>query len=312
MREHPNAHGAEGAGVYDGGILLRMIPVAHTWFAGSAATLTFLLSFSVRLPAQKPDAIPAPAALIRDAAKNQMEDMQHHGWAVRYRLHRVDTKEDSLRDLVESKDGNIARTLERKGRPLTTEEDGAEQQRLRLITSEALDKRHRANENSDRYAGELISAMPDAMTYTLVPEQPQLAQFPVRQIVVDFTPREGFRPSSTAQSLLTGIDGRMWMDAATHHVLRIEIHVIRNLNLALGLLARVYAGGSLVYEQHPVGEGHYAYSHIDINVLLRELMVKTVPYHSTLEASDVTLLPSVPSAQEAVTMLLKDDAGKHP
>ena len=61
-----------------------------------------------------------------------------------------------------------------------------------------------------------------------------------------------------------------------------------------------------------MGEGHYAYTHIEINVLLREVMVKTVPYHSTLDASEVVLLPSVPTAQEAINMLLHNEPEKHP
>ena len=40
------------------------------------------------------------------------------------------------------------------------------------------------------------------------------------------------------------------------------------------MLAHVYQGGTMVYEQHPVGDGHYAYSHIAIDVRLREFMVK--------------------------------------
>ena len=248
------------------------------------------------------DAVPA---LIADAVKNQLEDFHHTSWALRYRVHRVDSKDDSVRDLVESANGNVARTLMRHGQPLTEEEQAAEDTRLRSITPADLAKRRHNAEASDKYGVELIGALPQAMIFTLVPGQPQLPQFAhTRQVVLDYTPNPQYHPSTTAQEVLPGIAGRLWIDPETRHLLRIEVNVTKNLNLMLGILARVYQGGTLTYEQQPVGGGHYAYRSIDINVKLRELMVKTLPYHETLTATDITYLPTAPPVSEAVNMLL--------
>ncbi len=260
--------------------------------------------------------VPAPAQsglgpLIQQAVAYQLEDYHHSTWALRYRVHRVDGKEDTVRDLVESANGNVGRTIARQGQPLTPEQDALEQQRLRSLTPAEMKHHSHGSENSDKYGLDLMRAMPSAMTYTLAPGQPQLPQFPTQQIVLDYTPNPQFHPANTAESLLTGVAGRLWLDARTHHLLRLELNITRNLNLALGLIARVYQGGTMVYEQRPVGGGHDAYSHIEINVTLRELMVKTVPYHSTLDTSEMTLLPSPPSLQDAVTMLLSGQAGHH-
>lgn len=243
-------------------------------------------------------------ALMQEAVRYQLQDFHHDDWAVRYQVHRTDGKEDSIRNVFETADGNVARTLQRNGQRLSAEEDAQEQQRLRELTAEEVAMHRRRAEASDHYGVELMTAMPSAMNYSLVPQQPQLPQFPTTQIVVDYEPRPGYKPNTTAQSLLTGLAGRIWLDAGTHHLLRMEIRITKNLNLAFGLLARVYPGGTVVYEQIPVGLGHDAYRHIDINVVLREFMVKTMPYHSTLDATDIQLLPSVPSLREAVDALL--------
>ncbi len=241
----------------------------------------------------------------------QIDELHHASWALRYRVHRVDTKENTTRDLIESADGNVARTIARNDRPLTPEENAAEQERLRSLSPGEL-KRHTHSDTSDKYATELIRAMPSAMIYTLAPEQVQLPQFPMRQVLLEYKPNPLFHPASTAESLLAGLAGRIWLDAETHHVLRAEINITQNLNLALGLLARIYQGGTVTYEQRPVSGGHSIYSHIEINVTMRELMVKTMPYHSRLDTSDVTVLASKPSLQEAVTMLLNgQQAGSH-
>jgi hypothetical protein len=236
--------------------------------------------------------------------KYQIEDFHHPAWALRYRVHRVTDRDDTTRDLVESADGNVSRTLERHGQRLTPEQAGEEEQRLRSLTPAEMARRKRGTDSTDKFAMELISSMPKAMTYTLAPGQPQLPQFSVPQVVLDYAPNPEFHPASTAQSLLEGLAGKLWIDSETHHLLRIEINIVKNLNLAFGILAHVYQGGTMVYEQHSVGGGHYASSHIAIDVRLRELMVKTVPYHSIMDATDVTLLPSPPPLKQAVDMLL--------
>jgi hypothetical protein len=251
-------------------------------------------------------------AIIDEAVKYQLEDFHHTSWGLRYKVHRVDAKEDSLREVIESADGNVARTLQRKGRPLTAEEDAAEQQRLRSISPADMAKHRRSAGESDKFGVELISALPKAMNFTLVSGQPQLRQFAQTQLVLDYSPNPQYHPQTTSQSLLSGISGRLWIDADTHHLLRIEVNVVKNLNLMLGILARVYQGGTLVYEQRPVGDGHYAYSFIDINVRLRELMVKVVPYHSVLTSSDVALLPSPPPFKDAVNTLLSIPSPANP
>ncbi|SEC58097.1 hypothetical protein [Terriglobus roseus] len=281
------------------------LPLTFLFAAGALAA--FLLPAAHAVPhAAAAEAITQEEvpALIADAVKYQLEDFHHTTWALRYRVHRIDTRDDSVRELIESADGNVARTLMRHGHPLTSEEAADEEKRLRSVSAAELLRRRRNSDSSDKYGIELISALPTAMEYTLVSGQPQLPQFTRPQVVLNYTPNPKYHPQTTAQQLLLGIAGRMWIDAETHHLLRIEVNVTKNLNLMFGILARVYQGGTLTYEQQPVGGGHYAYRAIDIDVKLRELMVKVVPYHQTLTATDITYLPKAPSVSEAVNMLL--------
>ena len=259
------------------------------------------------LHAQK-SAIPQSAvpALVEDVVKHQLDDFHHTSWGLRYKVHRITDRDDTVRDLVESADGNVARTLERSGKRLTPEEAGAEEQRLRSLTVADMTRRRRSGESTDKFAVELIGVMPKAMTYTLTPGQPQLPQFSGPQVVLNYAPSPEFHPAGTAQSLLVGLAGRLWIDAETHHLLRLEVNITRNLNLVLGILAHIYQGGTMVYEQRPVSGGHYAYSHISIDVRLRELMVKTVPYRSTIDTTDVVVLPSQPPLKQAVDHVAGD------
>ena len=248
-----------------------------------------------------PTAVPA---LVDEIVTYQLENFHHDAWGLQYRVHRVDNKEDSVRELIESSDGNVARTLLRQNQPLSADQEAAEKARLRSLSPSEMQKHRRGQLATDKFGMDLIRVMPRAMIYTLVPDQPQLPRVATTQIVLDYSPNPLFHPESEAQSLLPGLAGRIWIDAETHHLLRIQINITRNLNLALGILARVYQGGSITYEQVPVGGGHDGYQHVEINVRLRELMVRTVPYHLTLDASDIKILQPMPTLRQAVDALL--------
>jgi hypothetical protein len=264
-----------------------------------------LACFALCLPgstarAQAPETPP----IVTDAVKYQLDDFRHVTWGLRYRVHRQDDKEDTERDLIESRDGNVARTLSRHGEPLSAEAAAHERERLEAISAADMAKRRHQSESNEKYGVELMEALPTAMVYTPTPSQPQLPQAEHTQTVFDFAPNPKFHPKTTTESVLPCLSGRVWIDSETHHLIRIEVKVVQNVNLMMGILARVYSGGTLVYEQHPVGGGHYGYTHLEIDVKLRELMVKVMPYHATYTATDFTYMPTAPSFQDAVKTLL--------
>ncbi len=247
-----------------------------------------------------PDLLP----IIRETVAYQLDFLQHHSSPLLYQAHRVDAKEDTTRIIVETREGAIGRLVARGGRALAPAENAAEQERLRTLSSADMAKKKKGEQSGEKFGTELISAMPSAMLYSLAPGQPQLSQVGHPQLVLDYRPNPDFHPASTAQELLTGLQGRLWIDSSDHHLLRIEIHVIHNLNLAWGLLARVYSGGTLEYDQRDIGGGHYAYTSIVMDLTLRELMLRTVPYRSQLTATRHQVLAAIPSRQEAVRTLL--------
>jgi hypothetical protein len=236
--------------------------------------------------------------------KYELDDFRHVDWGLRYHVHRQDEKEDTERDLIESRDGNVARTLSRHGQALSPEDEAAERERLQRITAADMARRRRQAESTEKFGVELIGALPQAMLFTPTAGQPQLPRAEHLLTVFDFTPNPKFHPKTTSEDVLPCVAGRVWIDSETHHLVRMELKVVQNVNLMLGILARVYSGGTLNFEQHPVGGGHYGYTRIEINVKLRELMVKVVPYHATFTATDASYLPTAPSYQDAVKMLL--------
>ena len=88
---------------------------------------------------QRPVAVPvAPSpeqihALVLEVTSSQLQYMTHAGPKFRYQVHRVDPKEDTTRELIESVDGSVARLILHNGQPLTTAENEGEQHRLQQL-----------------------------------------------------------------------------------------------------------------------------------------------------------------------------------
>jgi len=268
-------------------------------------TVLFFLLTSSLYAQPKSSQIPDPAirSMVEQAAQYQLQDFQHKTWGLQYRVHRVSPREDSIRQIIETADGVVSRTFTFHGKPLEPDAEQDELKRIRSLTPEAVRRREQKSESNNKYGIDLIRALPSAMIYTLAREQPQLNGVPHRQIVLDYVPNPGFRPASTVQSLLSGLTGRIWLDDETHHLIRIEVHAMKDLNLMFGILARIYKGGTVSYQQQPINDGHYTYTQIQMDVVLRELMLHVQPYHQTLTASDIHYFPAAPSLQEAIQTL---------
>ncbi|WP_419806555.1 hypothetical protein [Terriglobus sp.] len=269
------------------------------------ALLAFLSAAAQgRAAAQANDAALDLRALIRDVCRGQIEMLQRHDTRLRYQIQRTDHKGSTLRDEIESHDGNVARLLQHDGRALTPEEDTGEHERLNgLLGSDKLQQRERDEAKARIYGVEMLQVLPDAMRFTLAAMQTPLPDVADRQVVVDFEPDPAFHPANMTQQILPALRGRLWVDVADHHLLRMEAHNTSDVNLAWGLLAKVHAGGSILYEQRRF-QDLYTFTHIALHLRLRELMVKAVLLDTDTLTGDFQRLPSSPSGDDAVRMLL--------
>jgi hypothetical protein len=248
-----------------------------------------------------------PRTWAVEAAANELVALHHTGSYLRYRMHVRDDKGDQIRDVIESKDGTVARLIQRNGRGLTTEEDQAERERLEgVIVSPSNFFKHIKNEETGhKLADSMIRLMPDAMIFTYTPDQPQSGEnHGAPEIVMDYEPNPVWKPPTTTSAALTGLRGRMWLDAKTRQLVRMEGTVFQGVNFGWGMLAHIYPGGKLVLEQTDAGGGRWIYTHFTQQVSVRALMVKTLNVHTNVDADTFQIVPGI-GYQDAIRTLLK-------
>ncbi|QNI38063.1 hypothetical protein [Edaphobacter albus] len=247
-----------------------------------------------------------PRDWVAGAVENELKAIHDKSSYLRYRMHIVDTKGDQVRDVIESKDGTVARLILRDGKPLTEEQDKAERERLNnmLRDPQGFAKHVKNSESGKKIADQLIRLMPDAMLYTYAPGQPQTGKNPgITEVVIDYVPNPKFHPPSTTAEALTGLKGRAWFDPKSRQVLRLEGNIFRGVNFGWGMLAHIYPGGQLTLEQADAGNGRWTYTHFRERITIRALMVKTLDIKTDVDAWNFQEVPLM-SYQEAIQLLL--------
>ena len=247
-----------------------------------------------------------PRSWIDAAEKNELAIIQDDDHPIRYRMRKTDRKGDTTRQVIESAQGNVARMVERDGKPLSPDEDAAERTRLNdiLKSPEGYLKHEERGSAARNYSIQLLKLMPSAMIYTYAPGQPQPPGSPSRQIVIDFRPDPAFHPPTMISEALTGLAGRICIDSRTRTLTRIEGRVLRPVNFGWGFVARIYPGGSIELDQKLVGGKRWVFSHLDEDLTMRAVMLHTVTDKTKMTAWDFELLPAPMSFQEAVHSLL--------
>jgi hypothetical protein len=241
-----------------------------------------------------------------DAAANELIALHHKDSYLRYRMETVNEKGDQIRDVIESKDGTVARLILKDGKPLTPEEDKGERQRLNdMVASPAAYAKHAKNTESEKtMADKLVPLMPDAMINSYTPGQPQSGRNGgAMEIVLDYKPNPKFVPPNTEAQALTGLEGRVWIDAKTRYVVRMEGTISRGVNFGWGMLAHIYPGGKLVMDQTNVGGNRWIFTDFSMELTVRALMVKKLNIRSSAKASGFQIVGPM-SYQDAIHLLL--------
>jgi hypothetical protein len=306
---------------------------------------TLLLAIARPAIAASPQPSPPPSlaeparSWAVDCAANEVLVVQHPGSYLRYRFHEVTEKGDQLRDQIETPDGSVARLIQRDGRPLTPEEDAAERQRLNdLLASPSDFFRHVHREQDNKKLGvHMLTLMPDAMLWSYAPGQPpppsqssaqpstQLAPQPATDpalIVLDFKPNPKWSPPDMESETLTGLEGRVWIDARTRRVVQLQGDVFRPVNIGWGMVAHLYPGGTVTLHQSaaptyvqsgaPPSDApqRFIVDHIDEQLTVRALMVRTVKQRLIYDTANFQPVPPM-TYQQAIKLLLDTPLPTH-
>lgn len=285
-------------------LLILALAAWGTGLAQSAAGQAGAATISA-LPPMPPG---TPKSWAEAAVRHQLAIVEDDAHPMRYLLRTVNRKGDMTREIIESAQGNVARLVQRDGKPITAAEDAAERDRLNSILTSPNDfLKHEQRSGPGRtYALQIIKLMPSATLYSYTPGQPQPPGVTSPQVVIDFRPDPAFHPPTMVSELLLGLAGRVWIDARTGTMTRMQADIVRPVNFGWGFVARVYPGGHIELDQTLIEGRRWAISRVDSKVTVREAMLHTVNDKTKMSAWNYQLLPAPVPYQDAVHALLAE------
>lgn len=158
------------------------------------------------------------------------------------------------------------------GKPLTQALQAEEHEKLetavrqRSSESESDRAERIAKYEKDRKRDQLLmDQLTRAMDFTLVGEQ-RLYGYDV--YVLKATPRAGYQPPNMESEVLTGMQGKLWIDKGTFQWVKVQAQVIHPVSIE-GFLAQVEPGTRFELEKSPVEAGIWLPSHFAMKAQAR-------------------------------------------
>jgi len=245
-------------------------------------------------------------ALVRRAAANEMQANQSRGTQnpspVRFTIHKRDQKGATTKEIIQTREGSVARLIAVNDMPLSPEQEQAEHARLqRLLDQPEIQehRRRREKEDADR-ANKLIKVMPDAFLYSYA----GMAQAPSGPAIkLHFKPNPNFVPPDQESRVATGIEGELWIDQAQERMVRLDAHLFQDVDFGWGILGRLYKGGDIHIENADIGNHNWQLVNMKMDLVGKALMLKTLTFHITETASGFQPVPRELTYQDAVHLL---------
>lgn len=212
--------------------------------------------------------------------------------------------------VIETNEGSVARLVEEASRPLTEAENAAEVARLKnlLAHPQIQLQRYRKERQNNGREDELVRMLPDAFLYT----DAGMVQGPNGPCYrVSFKPSPEFVPPDREGEVFHGMVGELWIDQAQQRIVKIDAHLISDVNFGWGVLGKLYRGGSILEENKDVGDEdahHWESTALRLRLTGKILMIKSVDYSTSQTSTEFHAVSSDMTYQQAIQMLLDEPA----
>jgi len=267
-----------------------------------AATTGLLLFFTLTGIVSAQDV--NPEQIVKDAAYNELHARDIHPF--RYTLRKDDDGKITTKEIIETKDGDVARLIAVRDRPLSPDAESAEVQRLQnLLDHPEIQAHRKKSEQADaNRANELIRLLPTAFVY----HYEGMVDGPSGPCYrFSMQPNPDFHPPDREAEVFAGMAGELWIDQNELRMVRLNAHLIADVEFGWGIFGRLYKGGTILVEQKDVGEDHWEQTLLRLNLRGTILIFKSLVIDTTETATNFESVPADWTYQDAVRALLSEN-----
>jgi hypothetical protein len=243
-----------------------------------------------------------PVDLVRKSVDLEIKAAQDYTTPYTYVLRKESNSGVAVRQMVETKDGLLlARSLTWNGKVPSSEDQAKEDRRLERLITSAEERSKKAAEQKDdaQRALRILRALPTSSLYTLDGHENIAGRDTIR---LAFKPNPKFSPEVKETYLLKAAEGKMWIDAESTRMVRLDATITDSVSIGWGLLGKIDKGGKLFLEQAIVKGGQWRMTALRIDATGKALIFKSIRIKQHQTGSNYEPIKPV-SVAEAVELL---------
>jgi hypothetical protein len=246
----------------------------------TAVVLAVSLLFACPSSSQTPGGRPPANELARQIIDNELqaEKNDHSHWMLRLETRKSGKNE--VREVVETKDGDLDWLISVNGKPLPEDQRSERQRGLqRLINNPAELKRSQREKDEDQVRSlRLLKTLPDALVFEYGEQRGEL-------IELKFKPNPTFRPPSHEAAVVHAMEGVLWVSEKQKRLAEISGRLTRPVKFGGGLLGHLDAGGHFYVKQEEVQPGYWELTVLDVDMKGKALFFKTIGVQEEMKRS---------------------------
>lgn len=276
-----------------------MVRIARALFV-AFALLSLLPALFAGEPSPAWETPDGARQLVRTAVANELQTGPDHRF-----MFRVTTEKNGLvqvRENIETDDGVVARLVAVNGQSLTPQQQAAEDARLQKLLHDphAWAKKRKEQQEDEARTQRMMQAMPDAFLFQYEGAEPGPWGEMVR---LKFSPDPAFKPPSRETEAFQGMQGEMWVDVNTVHLVRIDGTLSKGVNLGFGALGHLDKGGRFLVDQSKLDSERWDVTHMTLQFTGKAFFVVKINIQEEETASDFQPVPVHLSLKDGIGLL---------
>jgi hypothetical protein len=275
--------------------------VASFLFVASCA---FALQQNRTGPAEALPPLPSnPNDYIRQVLQHELDAQKNDHTHWRYRFHKEDEKGSQDRDVIDAKEGQIARTLLINGQPLNAEQRANDDARMKKLVEDPGERAKRAKREKDDEDKLMMmfKAIPDAFNFKYDGEENG-------QVRLAFSPNPHYDAPTRELQVFKSLAGKMWTDRAAGRMARMEGTLFEDVTFGWGLLGRLNKGGTFTVVQNNVGQGHWDVVSLDVAMTGHAVVFKSINVKQKQRVTDFQRVSDSLTIAQAYKLLVNPES----
>jgi hypothetical protein len=241
------------------------------------------------------------SGLVQRALAHELNAAQDSSHPMQYQLRKSTPRLTSVKEIIETKDGAVARLLSINDAPPSVFDRQKDEARLDALLADPSrqHKRKQSEQDDTSRALKVLRNLPRAFVYQYASSQTSGSGTLVQYT---FAPNPKFSSNDLELMVLTAMSGTLTIDATQERVIRLEGHLQQDVDIGWGILGRLDKGGWIVIEQADVSGGQWRIVRFQM-VMTGRVFFKTRSFNTTEEESHFAPVPVDLTYPQAIQIL---------